>query len=465
MKFSILSQFLLSIVVFALVCTATASILNAADIQSEVRGTWLTTTANNNIETPSATARSMRRLKDLGLNTVYVEVWKNGYTQFPSNTMHELIGVERKPELMPGKQGPSQREMAGRPRDLLSETLIHAHRNGLVYIAWFEYGFMAAYKDSHPELRKQYSEWLTLTKEGKQVSRQNQFVWMNPLRPESRNLLLNIIKESVIRYDLDGVQLDDRIAWPTSMGYDPYTQKIYAQEHNGKLPPANEHDPEWIAWRSKKVTEFAEDFYRELKTIRPNLIVSISPAVYPWSFEHYACDWKAWSDQGLMDEFVPQAYRTSFSSFKPTWEEQVATAGKRKSDLIAGLRVVGTGAPTSWPDMKKKIQQVRDSGAAGHCYWFSKAVLELYPEQIAAFYKDSPVAKHPKLPADWRPGSIALKRDGRYWKGSVPADANYRIIVQHGTVWAEQDIRAFEAGPISLSDIKADAVELLVDRR
>jgi hypothetical protein len=59
----------------------------------EVRGTWLTTTANEAVSRPENTAQSMRRLREIGLNTVYVEVWKNGYTEFPSVTMQRATGV------------------------------------------------------------------------------------------------------------------------------------------------------------------------------------------------------------------------------------------------------------------------------------------------------------------------------------------------------------------------------------
>ena len=36
----------------------------------EVRGTWLTTTANDALATPQRTAQTMRRLREIGLNTV-----------------------------------------------------------------------------------------------------------------------------------------------------------------------------------------------------------------------------------------------------------------------------------------------------------------------------------------------------------------------------------------------------------
>src|SRR2546421_7508901 len=87
----------------------------------EVRGTWLTTTANDALATPASTASTMKRLREIGLNTVYVECWENGYTEFPSATLQKTIKVTHKINLP--NQPPT--------RDLLAESLIEAHRNQL----------------------------------------------------------------------------------------------------------------------------------------------------------------------------------------------------------------------------------------------------------------------------------------------------------------------------------------------
>ena len=68
---------------FAIAFSLAASIVHAAP--PELRGTWVTTTANDAIATPAKTEATMERLADIGLNTVYVECWKNGYTEFPSD--------------------------------------------------------------------------------------------------------------------------------------------------------------------------------------------------------------------------------------------------------------------------------------------------------------------------------------------------------------------------------------------
>ena len=73
---------------------------SGASVESEgleVRGTWITTTANSAIATPAHTGDTMSRLREIGFNTVYVGAWKNGYTQFPSDVLQQTIGVKLRP--------------------------------------------------------------------------------------------------------------------------------------------------------------------------------------------------------------------------------------------------------------------------------------------------------------------------------------------------------------------------------
>ncbi|BAM03450.1 glycoside hydrolase family 10 protein [Phycisphaera mikurensis] len=442
----------------------------AAAAPPEVRGTWMTTTANDALATPGNTAEAMERLRAIGLNTVYVEVWKNGYTQFPSETMEAAIGVARRPDLMPGHANhPGDAPGLDGPRDLLEETLIAAHRNQLLYIGWFEYGFMAAFKDTMNDLREQHPGWMTTTADGSLVSDQNPFVWMNPLRPECRDLLMGIVLDAVDRYDLDGVQLDDRIAWPVTMGYDDYTVAAYKEEHGGKAPPADARDPAWVAWRAEKVGEFAERFHEELKAKRPNLIVSISPAVYPWSLENYACDWRDWSRRGLMDEYVPQVYRTTFKRVSEDWPVQLRAVGSRRTDdLIGGFRINGDGPDTPWAEYEKKLDLVRRRGGGGHVHWFSRGVLETYPAELTAYYdvENAGHAASPMLPADWRPAPVVAERSGGAWHADVAEAGDFRVIARRGDVWSVVDTARLGAGTHELdAPADAEAVELLVDRR
>ena len=484
-------------------CAGTS--ISTPTIGSEVRGTWLTTTANDAITSPAKTASTMQRLRDIGLNTVYVEVWKNGYTQYPSEVLRATIGVDRHPALALQDLSDSPAQPRPPARDLLRETLIEAHRNGLVYLAWFEYGFMAAHQSTHPHLRRMKPEWLSRDITGNEVA-PNGFVWMNPVHPEARRFLLDLVLEAIEHYDLDGIQLDDRIVWPhVTMGYDDTTKKIYAEEHAGAAPPSDHNDPAWMRWRADKVNEYAKWFVQEVRARRPGLIVSLSPAVYSWSWEHYLLEWPkwgAWTAEDRVqsiptqsaasknitprwDEFIPQAYRFNYPAFESTWKEQVAWMKKlganRQRDLIAGIRLTSDSVNDStWEQLRDSMMLARNLGNGGHVHWFSRGVLDIFSKELTAFYAQSGTARSPHFPAGWRQPSIPLFRhalggaalhgEPQWIAHSVPRGA-YRIIGFDGRSWEYVD-----EVPVSSATAMADGVifnvpsrytqvELVVDRR
>lgn len=491
----------------------------------QVRGTWLTTTANDALASPEHTARTMRRLREIGLNTVYIEAWKNGYTQFPSNALQRVIGVAQRPRGREQDPADSTQARTQPARDLLHEAVTEAHRNGLVAIAWFEYGFMAAHQSTMNHLRELKPDWLSRNLHGSEVA-PNGFVWLNPLHPQARELLLDLVLEAVDRYDLDGIQLDDRIVWPhVTMGYDDYTRRVYAAEHGGAQPPQDHTDPAWMRWRASKVDEYARWFVQEVRARRPGLVMSLSPAVYPWSWEHYLLDWPqwtAWTERDRLqswparteearrvvphwDEVIPQAYRLNYAAFEATWKEQTAAVqargAYRPSELVAGIRIVGDGPDSSWPQLKQSMELVDSLGQGGHVLWFSRGVLERYPRQLQSWYAQRGPAHSPRFAPGWRPGSVAMERKAvsapsasagaavqEWGVENLPA-GQYRLIGRHDgstssgsghapgagrpaesappAAWQEiRLVHQATTGPLSVPLLPAwRDVELLVDRR
>jgi uncharacterized lipoprotein YddW (UPF0748 family) len=436
-------------------------VAGAMSAAPEVRGTWLTTTANEAISSPANTAASMKRLREMGLNTVYVECWKDGHTEFPSKVMEREIGIPMR--VSPSPSGAIQ-------RDLLAETSIEAHRNQLIHIAWFEYGFMAAHAGSRNKLRAR-KDWLSLDQKGGEVAK-NGFVWMNPLHPDAQNLLLGIVKEAIRNYDLDGIQLDDRIVWPyIDMGYDDYTKNLYAKENGGQMPPENPRDPKWVAWRMAKVEAFSKRFVKEIREVAgPDFIISLSPGPHPWARENYLIDWPSWSRwQGIptWDEYIPQVYRFNYKSFAAEWQRQVASMGARNKDLIAGIRLSGDGPDTPKGETALHAQLPRTTQSAGHCWWYSKAVLGTHAKEITDFYDvaEQGHAPHPRFGAHWRPAPVVAKQDSKgKWTARLPK-GKWRAISKTDGRWRVfLNLKLDRAETVSLSH-SAEAVEFLVDRR
>jgi uncharacterized lipoprotein YddW (UPF0748 family) len=425
----------------------------------EVRATWLTTTSNEAISSPTNTASSMRNLRNMGLNTVYSEVWKNGYTEFPSTVMQNAIGVSMK--INPSPSGALQ-------RDLLEETMIQAHRNGLIYVAWFEYGLMAAWQGTFNELRAK-ADWLSADINGNVVA-SNGFVWMNPIHPEVQNLLIGIVKEAVQKYDLDGIQLDDRIAWPDiNFGYDAYTRSVYAAENGGQQPPSDPNNAAWKAWRQAKVEAFSKRFVQEIRAAGgPNLLISLAPASHPFALTNYLVDWPAWSKwSGIptWDEYVPQVYRMTLTDFQRDWPTQVTAIGSRRNNLVAGIRLVGTGNNLPANDVALHPPYIRSTNVGGHSWWFSRGVTDVFPTQINGTYNAGVIGQspHPRFGYRWRSFPIELNRMNGVWTGRVPT-GRYRVIARSGASWRTVQTSNY-SGRVNISVPNADAVELLISRR
>jgi uncharacterized lipoprotein YddW (UPF0748 family) len=443
----------------------------------EVRATWLTTTANEAIASPTRSAASMQRLREIGLNTVYVEVWKNGYTQYPSAVLERTLGVAQRPAQ--ALQDPSDTGPAA-ARDLLQETLIQAHRQGLLYFAWFEYGFMAAHGSSMNHLRRMKPDWLSRDAQGSDVA-PNGFVWLNPLHPQARRFLLDLVLEAVQRYDLDGVQFDDRIVWPhVTMGYDDTTRAVYAAEHAGQQPPLNARDPAWMRWRADKLNALVQEFMAELKAARPGLLFSISPAVYPWSYDNYLLNWPAWArwpQASRFDEWVPQAYRLNYAAFEATWLQQVRAlqdAGAyRAKQLVAGIRINGVGKESDWPQLRDSMALVRQQGQGGHALWFSRGVLDQHAQALTQWYASSGPAQSPHFPAHWRRPALPLVRDSQQptrWSAPQGQPANtpetrWRAIAMTAGQWRYLPEDTQANTPVLQLPEDTQAVELVLDRR
>ena len=432
---------------------------------TEVRGTWLTTTGPDHIASGLQTENITDQLRDVGVNTVYVEAWKNGFTNFPSATLAALIGQDRTPGL--GQ------------RDLLHETLIGAHRNNMIHMAWFEYGFSSQFIGNGGQPSNALSQymanqgWLLRDQQGRYGNASNGFAWMNPAVPEVRQFLIDLSVEAVQRYDLDGIQFDDRLAWPKEFGWDATTAAIYQAETGNNLP-SSVNDASFRSWRQGKVALFAAELYQALKAVDPNIFVSVSPSVTGFSDNEYNAVWTDWLADGLFDEFVPQVYRTNLGSFQNTLPANVAPFAdtQRLDDLVVGIRFNGTGADTPLNDVQQMIVEsalAENGQLSGHSLFYSKGLID-NQQAMATFYGDDQLgpAPHPAFGLEHRPDPLVAAPHGGnpdLWEVHVGEAGPYRVAVKRNGRWQQTDVRYLEPGTHSFTEFSADAVEFLISRR
>lgn len=276
----------------------------------ELRGVWLTNVDSEVLNSRASIAGAMQFLADHHFNVVYPVVWNKAFTLYPSAVMDSLFG-ERIDSLHIG-------------RDPLQELLEEAHARGIAVIPWFEYGFAASYQKNGGRILKQKPHWAARDNRGKLLIK-NGFEWLNPYHPEVQDLLLSLMREVARNYDVDGVQGDDRLpAHPVEGGYSAYTDSLYRAAHHGNPPPKNYRDHAWQRWRADQLNAFARRVYDEIKKIKPGLLVSWAPSVYPWSYDEYLQDWPNWLRGGYADQVIPQAYRYDIALYRETIGEIIA---------------------------------------------------------------------------------------------------------------------------------------------
>lgn len=350
------------------VCAAAPAANSAAAAAAPAepqRGVWIATPEHTRFfDSPAEMDRQLLAWREIGINTVYAAMWNQGRTLFPSQTMKRLTGVT------------IDEKLAG--RDPLQDLVVAAKRHGIKVYAWFEFGFASDFKGGPgSEITKIRPAWRALDSSGKQVEK-NGFRWMNALDPEVQSFMLELIMEAVQRYDIDGIQGDDRLpALPSTAGYNPGTVAQYRAEHGGREPPQNSAEPAWLAWRAGKLNDFMQRLHHELKAAKPQLQISMSPSPFPWGYDEYLQDWPTWLKNGWVDSISPQLYRYNIEGYRTELHkitrEQVCP--QQLDRVFPGLLLALGREYLASPELlRQMIEANRAEGIAGEIFFHSEGL-------------------------------------------------------------------------------------------
>ena len=344
----------LLIILFGFITT----IIFAQKKQEPIRGVWVTNVASDVLKSKKNIKEAIQLCKKNSINNIYVVVWNNGVTMYPSKVVEEYIGIK-------------QSKVYGN-RDPIKEIIEEGHAAGIKVHAWFEFGFSYNYGDSNCLWQKKYPEWVGRNVNGNHLQK-NKFFWWSAFNPDVQNFMNNLVMEVVKNYNIDGIQGDDRLpAMPSEGGYDDATKKLYAAEHFGALPPTDYKDSAWIQWRADKLSNYIKQLYAKIKKVKPNCTVSWAPSIYPWSKEQYLQDWPAWLNGGYADYILPQLYRYNLSAYEKILIELKSqlTAKQQKKVFPGILTSLGDGYRIKDDMLKDVIKLNRKYGFEGECLFY-----------------------------------------------------------------------------------------------
>lgn len=325
-----------------------------------LRGVWITTAASTVLDSRASIKQAVQNCKSANINNIFMVVYNNGRTIYPSTVMQNLIGI------------PIMERFAG--RDPLQEIIAEASAVGIKVHAWFEYGFSSSYSANGGAIVAAKPSWAAKDVNGNLVVK-NGFDWLNPFDPEVQNYMISLFKEVTTNYNIDGVQGDDRLpAVASTAGYEPYTIALYKSENGGANPPSNYAQTDWINWRAKKLNAFLKRLRTEVKAIKPNVQVTMSPSAYPFALTEYLQDWPTWVDSSYVDAVLPQCYRYDISAYNATLAQQKSYYKNTAVPFYPGVLIKSGTTLASDPFLTQMIQSNRANGFKGECFFFYEGI-------------------------------------------------------------------------------------------
>jgi uncharacterized lipoprotein YddW (UPF0748 family) len=333
------------------------------EVTTATRGVWIANVQHTDLLASRANMETwLTTLSGMGFNTVFVVVYNSGRTIYPSKVMKNLTGVEQDERFV--------------GRDPLQEISEVAKAKNMKVYAWFEYGFATDYAGGQGrEIITAKPAWGAVSVDGT-LTVKNNFTWLNSLRPDVQDFMMSMIMEVVEKYDITGIQGDDRLpAMPTEAGYDTMTVRLY-KAAKGVPPPSDTKNTEWVQWRADILSQFAKRIYTEVKAKKPNMLISMSPSPYPFGLTEYLQDWPAWVKNGWCDMVVPQCYRYDEAAYTATLNQQLSYLPADKKDIFfpGVLLAVGKTYTASSDLLARMVNANRSKSITGEVYFYNDGV-------------------------------------------------------------------------------------------
>ncbi len=369
----------------------------------EIRAVWFTANDMDVLRDRTRMREAVRQLAALHFNTIYPVVWNSGFAYYPSAVSERL-----------GLQDFQYRGLQG--QDILAELISEAHRQGLLVVPWFEFGFMVP---PGSVLTRRQPAWLSRRRDGSvtSISAAGEVSWLNPMHPQVQAMLTELILEIATNYDSDGIQFDDHTSLPSDFGYDAFTSALYKRS-TGREPPANAADGVWLKWRADRISAFMQQLATQLRQKRPGFLVSLSPNYHDFAYKRQLQDWLTWVRQGSVDEVVVQLYRPDLASFEAELTRPEFAVSRQRVPTAVGIF---TGQRTQPVPIERVVAQAEASRRRGlGAGFFYYETLWEEAQEPAALRKEALDALY-RQPAPRRPVAAAAPRPSPALTPAAPA--------------------------------------------
>ena len=314
-----------------------ASFVMAADVapKREQRGIWMTAylsdwpsgtiTASNTPIMQNACRKMLDTMRVNHINVVYYHV--RAMCDAMYNSAYEPWS-----SYVSGKRGVAP------AFDPFGYLIAEAHKRGIEVYAWvnpYRYAHGSnMWGDSELDYIRTHPEWLLTT---------SYETVLNPGLPEVRQRVVDVCKDILVKYDVDGLVFDDYFYNQDNPSFSLDADLYSAYKAAGGTMTQGD-------WRRENVNQMVKDVNDMVKQVKPWVRFGIGPAgvacsnpavadqygVEPspgsdWQYSQIYSDPMAWVTRGTIDFLAPQVYWPTWGTFIPvtTWWGKIAARFNR----------------------------------------------------------------------------------------------------------------------------------------
>ncbi|MEZ4892353.1 MAG: family 10 glycosylhydrolase [Saprospiraceae bacterium] len=407
-----LFSFLFLILLIALPSKAQSQDRRPGDpLKNEMRAVWVATVAN--IDWPSSPGLSSERqkaefdslldvLKAMNMNAVFVQIRPAGDAFYKSKT----VPLSR---FLVGKQGNALDDSLYDP---LTYMIKATHDRRMEFHAWMN-PFRASWDLDTAKLDSIHPLRALSPATKKQWFYQYGTKWyFNPANPSVRLYLVNVVKDVLLRYDVDGIHFDDY--------FYPYKESGLnldaALDDYNAFASGNHSYTDIGDWRRANVNNLIENVSKTIKKYKPYVKFGISPfGVYRnkdrdpvngsntragiTCYDDLYADILLWLKNGWVDYVAPQIYWSAgyapadFEVLLDWWSKH--TYGKQLYIGHAAYKINNSPNDPHWAEpeeMGRQIRMARANANVDGSIFFSarpllKNMLGVQDSLIATLYK------------------------------------------------------------------------------
>lgn len=363
----------------------------------EFRGAWMATVAN--LDWPSVEAQTadqqkaqmvqwLDALRAAGVNAVLLQIRPEADALYASSFEPWSVFLTGQQGLDPGY-------------DPLAFAVEEAHRRGMELHAWFNPYRVWTSSRNYP--RDPSSVYLT--KPDWLLTINNAITILNPGIPDVRSYVIDVIRDVVTRYDVDGVHFDDYF-YPYPPNQITNQDAATYQQYGSGFALAT--------WRTYNVNMLVRGVWEMLQAEAPDVVFGISPfgiwksgtppgiSGLSGATDLYA-DAVIWMEQGWLDYLTPQLYWAfgggqDYGKLAPWWAGQV-----NGRHLYPGHGLYRTSSSTysgtlfSASEIPNQVRFNRANGIPGSVFFRTRNITSFSSKGFADTLKTD-LYRHPALP-------------------------------------------------------------------